>query len=76
MNERAPRNRNLAPPEAYAGIFAEALATLPGAETPTEDVRKRQFAIRPSVRPETRLLTTPASATISSRAATSPGSCS
>ncbi len=43
MTERAPRNRNLAPPEAYAGIFAEALATLPGAETPAEAVRKAQF---------------------------------
>ena len=43
MTERAPRNRNLAPPEAYAGIFAEALATLPGAETPVEEVRKNQF---------------------------------
>lgn len=43
MTERAPRNRNLAPPEAYAGIFAEALATLPGAETSAESVRKAQF---------------------------------
>jgi Fe-S cluster assembly protein SufD len=43
MTERAPRNRNLAPPEAYAGIFAEALTTLPGAETPAEEVRKKQF---------------------------------
>ena len=43
MNERAPRNRNLAPPEAYAGIFAEALAALPGAETSAEGVRKAQF---------------------------------
>ena len=43
MTERAPRNRNLAPPEAYAGIFAEALATLPGAETQAEEVRKQQF---------------------------------
>ena len=43
MTERAPRNRNLAPPEAYAGIFAEALATLPGAETPAEAVRKAEF---------------------------------
>ncbi|MEM8948071.1 MAG: Fe-S cluster assembly protein SufD [Pseudomonadota bacterium] len=43
MMERAPKNRNLTPPDAYAGIFAEALATLPGAETPVEEVRKKQF---------------------------------
>ena len=43
MTVRAPRNRNLAAPEAYAGIFAEALATLPGAESTAEAVRKAQF---------------------------------
>jgi len=43
MTERAPKNRNLTPPEAYAGIFAEALATLPGAETAAEAVRKKKF---------------------------------
>ena len=43
MAERAPRNRNLTPPDGYAGIFAEALATLPGAETKAEEVRKKQF---------------------------------
>ena len=41
--ERAPKIRNLTPPDAYARIFAEALTALPGAETPTEDVRKKQF---------------------------------
>jgi len=41
--ERAPKNRNLTPPEAYAGIFAEALANLPGADGPAEAVRKAQF---------------------------------
>ncbi|MGI9501506.1 MAG: hypothetical protein ACR2RE_00430, partial [Geminicoccaceae bacterium] len=41
--ERAPRNRNLTPPDTYVGIFAEALTRLPGAETPAEDVRKEQF---------------------------------
>ena len=43
MTERAPRNRNMTPPEAYAGIFAEALATLPGADTQAEAVRKVEF---------------------------------
>lgn len=43
MKERAPKNRNLTPPEAYAGIFAEALATLPGAKTLAEDLRRKQF---------------------------------
>jgi len=43
MTERAPRNRNLAPPEAYAGIFGESLADLPGAEGPAAAVRKKQF---------------------------------
>ena len=41
--ERTPNNRNLTPPDGYAGIFADALTALPGAETPTEDVRKKQF---------------------------------
>ena len=41
--ERAPKNRNLTPPDAYAGIFAEALTRLPGAETAAEDVRRQQF---------------------------------
>ncbi|MDH3661742.1 MAG: Fe-S cluster assembly protein SufD [Alphaproteobacteria bacterium] len=41
--ERAPKNRNLRPPESYAGIFAEALADLPGAEGHALAVRKAQF---------------------------------
>ena len=45
MTMRAPKNHNLTPPKAYAGIFAEALATLPGTETPAEEVRKKQFKI-------------------------------
>ncbi len=43
MTERAPRNRNLAPPDAYAGIFAEALMNLPGAEGSAEAVRRSEF---------------------------------
>ena len=43
MNERPPRYRNLTPPEAYAGIFAEALMNLPGAETSAEAVRRAEF---------------------------------
>ena len=38
--ERAPKNRNLTPPETYAGIFADALTDLPGG---AEAVRKAQF---------------------------------
>lgn len=41
--ERTPRNRNLTPSDAYAGIFAEALGRLPGAETPAETVRRAEF---------------------------------
>lgn len=43
MTERALRNRNLSPPDAYAAIFGEALATLPGADGPVETVRRAQF---------------------------------
>ncbi|MGI9491335.1 MAG: Fe-S cluster assembly protein SufD [Geminicoccaceae bacterium] len=41
--ERAPKNRNLTPPDAYAGIFSQALATLPGAAGPADAIRKHHF---------------------------------
>ncbi len=38
--QRTPKSRNLAPPEAYAGIFADVLADLPGT---AEAVRRAEF---------------------------------
>ena len=43
MTERMPKNRNLEAPDAYADIFGQALASLPGADGPAEAVRKEQF---------------------------------
>ncbi|MEZ5932932.1 MAG: Fe-S cluster assembly protein SufD [Alphaproteobacteria bacterium] len=41
--ERAPRHRNLPPPDGYGRIFNEALATLPGADGPAEAIRRGEF---------------------------------
>ena len=40
---RTPKNRNLSPPDAYAGIFADAMASLPGAAGPADALRKYHF---------------------------------
>ncbi len=41
--ERAPKIRNLSPPDAYAGIFADAMAKLPGSAGPVDALRKQHF---------------------------------
>ncbi len=41
--ERAPKNRNLTPPEAYSGVFADAVASLPGSAGPADALRKQHF---------------------------------